>query len=37
MALAVLAVLWGAVLMTASGAGLLLEAIIDTVRFGHPR
>jgi hypothetical protein len=29
--------LWIAVLMAASGAGLLLEAIVDTVRYGHPR
>lgn len=29
-------VLWGAVLMTASGLGLLLSAIVDTVRYGHP-
>jgi hypothetical protein len=34
---AVDAVIWGTVLMAASGAGLLLEAIIDTARFGHPR
>jgi len=30
-------VVWLAVLMAASGAGLLLEAIYDTVRYGHPR
>jgi hypothetical protein len=29
--------LWGSVLMAASGLGLLLEAIVDTVRHGHPR
>lgn len=25
------------VLMAASGLGLLLEAIVDTLRYGHPR
>lgn len=30
-------VLWGALLMAASGLGLLLEAIADTVRYGAPR
>jgi len=35
--LAVGAILWGAVLMAASGLGLLLEAIVDTVRYGAPR
>lgn len=29
--------LWGSVLATASGAGMLLEAIVDTIRYGHPR
>jgi hypothetical protein len=31
------AVIWLAVLAAASGAGLLLEAVVDTVRYGHPR
>lgn len=30
-------ILWIAVLLTASGVGLLLEAIYDTMRWGHPR
>ena len=30
-------VVWGAVLMTASGLGMFLEAVVDTVRYGHPR
>lgn len=30
-------VVWLAVLMAASGLGLLIEAIYDTVRYGHPR
>lgn len=33
---AVSAVLWGAVAMGASGLGLLLDAIVSTVRYGHP-
>jgi hypothetical protein len=31
------AILWGALLMAASGLGLLLEAIADTIRYGAPR
>lgn len=35
---AVLAVfVWFPLIMAASGLGLLLEAIVDTVRYGHPR
>jgi hypothetical protein len=34
---AVDAIVWGAVLMTAYGAGEFLEAVVDTVRYGHPR
>lgn len=30
-------ILWIGVLMAASGFGLLLEAIVDTMRYGHPR
>lgn len=30
-------IVWVAVLAGASGLGLLLEAIYDTVRYGHPR
>lgn len=30
-------VVWISVLAAASGLGLLLEAIVDTVRYGHPR
>lgn len=29
--------LWLPLLLGASGLGLLLEAILDTVRYGHPR
>lgn len=31
------AMLWIPVLAATSGVGLLLEAIIDTIRYGHPR
>lgn len=34
---AVDAVVFGAVIMIASPLGQLLEAIVDTVRYGHPR
>jgi hypothetical protein len=30
-------VVYVAVLAAASGFGLLLEAVVDTVRYGHPR
>lgn len=30
-------IVWAAVLMTAYGLGNLAEAIVDTVRYGHPR
>ena len=30
------AVVWIAMLAAASGLGLLLSAIVDTVRYGHP-
>jgi len=29
-------IVWIAVLSSASGLGLLLSAIVDTVRYGHP-
>jgi hypothetical protein len=37
MDLGVDALVWIAVLAAASGAGLLLESIVDTVRYGAPR
>lgn len=30
-------IVWAAVLMMAYGLGNLAEAIVDTVRYGHPR
>lgn len=35
--IAVTGLLWIPVVLAASGLGQLLEAIYDTVRYGHPR